>query len=663
MGQELWKTDGTAAGTVLVKDINPGTANGNPQLLTLVGSTIFFAAFDSAGTELWKTDGTPAGTVRVKDIWPGPGHGSSPTRLVNFNGRLFFDARDDRGEEFWTSDGTDAGTYLVRNIGEDAFGVFDGSPLNLAVSGNTLYMSALSIEGGRQPWIVTLDTFTPAPNDSDGDGLPDAWETQYGLDPNSPAGDNGPIGDADSDGAPNEEELANGTHPRGFHRNFLAEGALNQFFDVRLALLNTGSSTAHVLLRLMQPGGVVLTLFRELPPLTRSTITRADLGGLTSQTFSTQLESDQPIVLDRTMSWDASGYGSHAETSVSKPSGTWYLAEGSTSGDFSLFYLLQNPNHFDVTATVRFLRPGGLPPVEREYELAPFSRTTIPVDEIPELASTDVAGVIEASNGDGIIVERAMYKNTPGQAFAAGHESAGVTAPALEWFLAEGATGPFFDLFVLIANPNDRPAQVTARYLLFGGGVLTKDYTVPANGRITIWVDDEELPAGSGQKPLANVAVSTTIRSTNGVRVIVERAMWWPGPEIAGSNFWYEAHNSPGATSTGTKWALAEGELGGPSEYETYILIANTSPTAGQARVTLYFEDGTSAQKTYSLLPNSRENVRTVEFPEAAGKKFAAVVESLGADPAQIVVERAMYSSANGVVWSAGTNALATRLQ
>jgi hypothetical protein len=50
------------------------------------------------------------------------------------------------------------------------------------------------------------------------------------------------------------------------------------------------------------------------------------------------------------------------------------------------------------------------------------------------------------------------------------------------------------------------------------------------------------------------------------------------------------------------------------------------------------------------------------DFPNVAGKKFGAVVESLGEEPAQIVVERAMYASAGGIVWAAGTNALATNL-
>ena len=61
------------------------------------------------------------------------------------------------------------------------------------------------------------------------------------------------------------------------------------------------------------------------------------------------------------------------------------------------------------------------------------------------------------------------------------------------------------------------------------------------------------------------------VRSTNGVPIVVERAMWWPQPN------WYEAHHAPGLTVTGTRWALAEGETGGVDGAETYVLIANTS--------------------------------------------------------------------------------------
>ena len=380
-----------------------------------------------------------------------------------------------------------------------------------------------------------------------------------------------------------------------------------------------------------------------------------------SPDFSTVVESDQPFVLDRTMSWDGAGYGSHAESSVASPSTTWYLAEGSTSGDFALFYLLQNPNPTATTATVRYLRPFGLPPIDRQHALAPNSRTTIPVDaQGAELASTDLSAVITAPQP--IIVERAMYMTRNGQTFAAGHGSAGVTAPATNWFLAEGATGPFFDLFILLANPGDQTAQVTVAYLLSTGATFSKSYVVPANGRFTIWVDDEQIPAGSGIRPLDHVAVSSTITSTNGVPIIAERTMWWPSPALS-AVYWTEAHNSPGATTTATRWAMAEGEVGGAQGAETYILIANTSPVAGAARVTLYFEDGASVNKTFSLLPQSRTTVSvSAEFPAAVGRRFGSVVDSLGPSPPAIVVERAMYTSPGGATWAAGTNALATPL-
>jgi ELWxxDGT repeat protein len=79
-GNELWKSDGTAAGTVLVKDIFPGLSGPSPSSLTAVGNTLFFTANDGVnGNELWKSDGTAAGTVLVKDINPG----SAPTPPPN----------------------------------------------------------------------------------------------------------------------------------------------------------------------------------------------------------------------------------------------------------------------------------------------------------------------------------------------------------------------------------------------------------------------------------------------------------------------------------------------------------------------------------------------------------------------------------------------------
>ncbi|MEI9809545.1 MAG: ELWxxDGT repeat protein [Bacteroidota bacterium] len=80
-GTELWKSDGTSAGTVLLKDINTGNTSSSPSNFTVVGATLFFTADNGThGSELWKTDGTATGTVLVKDIRAGSS-GSGPGSL------------------------------------------------------------------------------------------------------------------------------------------------------------------------------------------------------------------------------------------------------------------------------------------------------------------------------------------------------------------------------------------------------------------------------------------------------------------------------------------------------------------------------------------------------------------------------------------------------
>jgi ELWxxDGT repeat protein len=109
-------SNGTAEATVPVKDIHPAGSS-DPLNLTYVNGTLFFSAEDGVnGRELWTSDGTEAGTVLVKDIVPG-GAGTYPDLFTDINGTLFFTVDDGvHGRELWTSDGTEAGTVLVKDI-------------------------------------------------------------------------------------------------------------------------------------------------------------------------------------------------------------------------------------------------------------------------------------------------------------------------------------------------------------------------------------------------------------------------------------------------------------------------------------------------------------------------------------------------------------------
>jgi hypothetical protein len=498
--------------------------------------------------------------------------------------------------------------------------------------------------------------------DRDDDGLDDRWEAAMGLDYTSSTGNDGPTGDPDADGLTNLQEQAAGSHPRGAARQFLAEGADNAFFKTRLAIANPGTTAATAVVRLDGDDGSSTSINVHVPAGARRTVFVDEIAGRASS-FSSTVESSVPLVGERTMSWDATEYGAHAERASNAPSTQWVLAEGAT-GAFSLFYLLQNPGNVAATATIRYLRPAPLAPIDRNYTLPPHSRTTLPVEQqAPELASTDVSAAITSTQP--ILVERAMYRSVPGQPFAAGDDSAGVTAPSTTWFLAEGATGPFFDLFVLLANPGGTDADVEIRYLLPDGTVLTKTYPVAAQSRRTIYVDQETI-AGHGQ-PFVNVAVSCAITST--VPIVAERTMWFPGPEVT-PNFWTEANNSPGATATARRWVLADGEAGGSKATQTYVLIANTSSTPGRVRLTVLPDFATApidpssdqlqpVTKTLDLAPNSRTTVAMDTI--VAGRRFGVLVEAIDTTPlADLVVERAMYWNSGGVTWAAGTNLLAT---
>ncbi len=445
----------------------------------------------------------------------------------------------------------------------------------------------------------------------------------------------------------------------GSFTRYFAEGATSEFFDTRLALLNASGATANVRLTFQTPGGIDVVRDVQLDGFRRATIDPKTIPGLEETAFSTVVSSDQPVIADRTMRWDASGYGSHAETSVAEPRTSWYLAEGATLGGFQLFYLVQNPNAAAADVEVTYLLPPPAQAVTRTYTVPARTRQNIWVNlEDPRLAQAEVSAVFESSLP--VIVERAMYRDTPGQQFSAGHEAAAVPGPATQWFFAEGNTGAFFDLFYLIANPSATPAVIDGRYLLPDGTVLTKQYTVAPQSRFNVWADLETFPGRPGL-PLANTAVSATFTSANGVAFVAERAMWWPGD----SSQWVEGHDSAGALLSGTKWAVADGEVGGASAVATYLLIANTSNADGTVQVTIVYEDGgASSVLTIPVRANSRTNVSVgSEVPAASSRRFGAVVESLGSNPVQIVVERAMYSDAGGVTWAAGSNNLGTRLR
>jgi ELWxxDGT repeat protein len=166
-GFELWKTDGTGAGTVMVKDIDPSTdGSGNPKsglpfLQAVKNDTKFFFSAQTVanGSELWQSDGSGAGTSLFTDIAPG-NTSSEPLILPPFStglfqgSKFFFIASTPgvQGEEFYVSDGTTSGTQLLKDINPGAGSGYDGTHLAWYYTDSKFYFVADDGVDGNELW-------------------------------------------------------------------------------------------------------------------------------------------------------------------------------------------------------------------------------------------------------------------------------------------------------------------------------------------------------------------------------------------------------------------------------------------------------------------------------------------------------------------------------
>lgn len=172
--RELWRSNGTLQGTSRIKDINTGGSS-SPDHLTVLGTSLYFAATDGRGRELWKSNGTRNGTVLVKDI--NPGGDSNPDHLAIVGNTLYFAATDGtRGIELWKSRGTARTTLMVADINPNPAPLGDSSPDHLTAVGTFLYFVADNGADGRELWKTNgtaLGTFMLGNISPLGDSLPD----------------------------------------------------------------------------------------------------------------------------------------------------------------------------------------------------------------------------------------------------------------------------------------------------------------------------------------------------------------------------------------------------------------------------------------------------------------------------------------------------------
>lgn len=151
-GRELWVSDGTAAGTQLFKDIYDGEGSSDPQDFVVFQDQLWFTATtEGEGAELWVSDGTAAGTELFLDINAGSVSGNPDFKyVIREGGLMFFNARtEDEGVELWISDGSLIGTQLLKDINE---GEASSVPSRFVSVGGTVFFRATTDSLGTELW-------------------------------------------------------------------------------------------------------------------------------------------------------------------------------------------------------------------------------------------------------------------------------------------------------------------------------------------------------------------------------------------------------------------------------------------------------------------------------------------------------------------------------
>ncbi len=275
---------------------------------------------------------------------------------------------------------------------------------------------------GRQAKLI-VPFQTTAGNDYDHDGLPDAWEEEYGLSPYSADGDDGPSGDPDGDGVSNLDEYKAGTNPRDKYVRFFAEGSSGalQPLNACVYVMPMDASVSYVPVHVTYVGDNG-----------RHAVSNAKVsnwgGGFCPMNFYTvadrvveiRVESTVPLAVERDITSGVTQENANypqlatAGLGVQSPSRTWTFADGHTAGGMDMFLLLYNPTSAPVNADVAYVRAPSRVIAHTSRVLPPGIRTTIWVNQDqPDALGPDVSMQVTADNG--ILAERAYRYQSPGR--------------------------------------------------------------------------------------------------------------------------------------------------------------------------------------------------------------------------------------------------------
>jgi len=301
-----------------------------------------------------------------------------------------------------------------------------------------------------------------------------------------------------------------------------------------------------------------------------------------------------------------------------------YFAEGYTGPGFDTYLLLENPGTEPEDATLEFFGNGG-PVSSTQVNVPGRSRTTLHLNRM--VPAGDVSVRVSTREGSRIRAQRSMYFDYHG--IEDGHTT-GASGVSRQWYFAEGYTGSGFDTYLLVLNPQKETAHLDLD-LMTPEGNARHAVEVPPLSRRTVRIND--------LLPGAEVAMVVS----SDIPVVAERAIYFDLSERSGGSV------AMGAQAAAEEWCFAEGYTGG--EFDTWLLLANPSPSPVTAIASFQRGDGVILERKVTLQPRSRATVHIDEIP---GLENAEVAAKVRADYPGVVAERAMYFIYVGSFGTAG---------
>lgn len=354
-------------------------------------------------------------------------------------------------------------------------------------------------------------------------------------------------------------------------RWYFAEGTTNRPFETRFAIFNGSPRASTVRFTFARTDGTQTVHAMVVGPNSRATLAAEQV--VPNAEFSTLVEADSSVFVERTMLF---GHDGHTSSGAVEPVRTWYLAEGSTVPPFDTWVLLFNPNPSPTIARLRFTREDGT--VTRQDELlAPMTRRSVYVNALFRASgfSTEVQSDLP------IVVERSMYLDAGG----GGHGSVAAPGASRTWLLAEGASVPGIDTWLLLQNTADVPANVRVTFLRDDGEKVEQPVLVPPRARASLFTN----------LVVPNGVYGMQVQSDQ--PIVAERTMYLDGGKAS--------FNTLAAPAPARDWYLPEGSTAG--SFVEQVAILNPNAQAATVTVDLRRQDGQpTASQRFTLAPASR---------------------------------------------------------